>query len=72
MQLCFLFPQGNNPLPNPHGDPMCSQPIMAIQQTVADLLFSRGGYVKKLIEDCNNSDETTKLLKVGDEGNISL
>ena len=62
--LDWFVIQGNNPLVNPHGDPMCSQPIMPIQQTVADLLFSRGGYVKKLIEDCNNSDETTKLLKV--------
>ena len=43
---------------------MCIPPIMPIQQHVADQLFLRGGYVKKLIEDCNNSDETTKLLKV--------
>ncbi|XP_030838236.1 probable ubiquitin carboxyl-terminal hydrolase FAF-X isoform X3 [Strongylocentrotus purpuratus] len=54
---------GVNPLPNPHGDHMCSKPIMPIQAQVADLLFSRGAYIKKLIEDCNNSEETPKLLK---------
>ncbi|XP_071799117.1 ubiquitin carboxyl-terminal hydrolase 9X-like isoform X1 [Asterias amurensis] len=54
---------GNAAVDNPHGDNVCIQSIMPIQQQVADQLFLRGGYVKKLIEDCNNSDETTKLLK---------
>ncbi|XP_071949723.1 ubiquitin carboxyl-terminal hydrolase 9X-like isoform X2 [Antedon mediterranea] len=54
---------GGEPLPNPHGESSLQRPIMPIQPQVADLLFGRGGYVKKLIEDCNSSDETTKLLR---------
>ncbi|XP_074179594.1 ubiquitin carboxyl-terminal hydrolase 9X-like isoform X3 [Rhinolophus sinicus] len=54
---------GNPPLPNPFGDPNISQPIMPIQQNVADILFMRTSYVKKIIEDCSNSDETIKLLR---------
>ncbi|XP_073886569.1 ubiquitin carboxyl-terminal hydrolase 9Y isoform X17 [Macaca fascicularis] len=54
---------GNPPLPNPFGDPSLSQPIMPIQQNVADILFVRTSYVKKIIEDCSNSEDTIKLLR---------
>uniref|UniRef100_A0A8C5P965 ubiquitinyl hydrolase 1 n=1 Tax=Leptobrachium leishanense TaxID=445787 RepID=A0A8C5P965_9ANUR len=54
---------GNPPLPNPYGDPNLSQPIMPLQQNVADLLFVKTSYVKKIIEDCSNSEETIKLLR---------
>ncbi|XP_047391135.1 probable ubiquitin carboxyl-terminal hydrolase FAF-X isoform X5 [Sciurus carolinensis] len=54
---------GNPPLPNPFGDPNLSQPIMPIQQNVADILFMRISYVKKIIEDCSNSEETIRLLR---------
>lgn len=54
---------GNPPLPNPYGDPSLSQPIMPLQQNVAEILCSRTSYVKKIIEDCSNSDETIKLLR---------
>ncbi|XP_057352255.1 probable ubiquitin carboxyl-terminal hydrolase FAF-X isoform X2 [Manis pentadactyla] len=53
---------GNPPLPNPFGDPNLSQPIMPIQQNVADILFVRTSYVKKIIEDCSDSEETISLL----------
>ena len=49
---------------NPHGDPTCSAPLMPIQTQVADILYNRTSYVKKVIEDCNNSEDTTKLLRV--------
>uniref|UniRef100_A0A8C9SFP8 ubiquitinyl hydrolase 1 n=1 Tax=Scleropages formosus TaxID=113540 RepID=A0A8C9SFP8_SCLFO len=54
---------GNPPLPNPYGDPSLSQPIMPVQQLVAEILFVRTSYVKKIIEDCSNSEETVKLLR---------
>ncbi|KAJ8282529.1 hypothetical protein COCON_G00050480 [Conger conger] len=54
---------GNPPLPNPYGDPNLPQPIMALQQLVAEILFVRTSYVKKIIEDCSNSEETVKLLR---------
>ncbi|XP_041351568.1 probable ubiquitin carboxyl-terminal hydrolase FAF-X isoform X2 [Gigantopelta aegis] len=50
-------------LPNPHGDPQCPQPLIEIQRQVDDMLFNRSNYVKKIIEECNNSEDTTKLLK---------
>nr|DBA34073.1 TPA: hypothetical protein GDO54_001675 [Pyxicephalus adspersus] len=54
---------GNPPLSNPYGDPNLSQPIMPLQQNVAELLFVKTSYVKKIIEDCSNSEETIKLLR---------
>ncbi|XP_031442804.1 probable ubiquitin carboxyl-terminal hydrolase FAF-X isoform X3 [Clupea harengus] len=54
---------GNPALPNPYGDPNLTQPIMPLQQLVAEILFVRTSYVKKIIEDCSNSEETIKLLR---------
>lgn len=36
---------------------------MSVQQLVAEILFVRTSYVKKIIEDCSNSEETVKLLR---------
>ncbi|XP_046903853.1 probable ubiquitin carboxyl-terminal hydrolase FAF-X isoform X1 [Hypomesus transpacificus] len=54
---------GNPPLPNPYGDPSLTAPVMPLQQLVAEILFVRTSYVKKIIEDCSNSEETVKLLR---------
>uniref|UniRef100_A0A8C1M459 ubiquitinyl hydrolase 1 n=1 Tax=Cyprinus carpio TaxID=7962 RepID=A0A8C1M459_CYPCA len=54
---------GNPPLPNPYGDPNITAPIMPLQQVVVDILFVRTSYVKKIIEDCSNSEDTIKLLR---------
>lgn len=67
MGLCdtvyLSSPPGNPALPNPYGDPNLTQPIMPLQQLVAEILFVRTSYVKKIIEDCSNSEETIKLLR---------
>ncbi|XP_076872060.1 LOW QUALITY PROTEIN: ubiquitin carboxyl-terminal hydrolase 9X-like [Brachyhypopomus gauderio] len=54
---------GNPALPNPYGDSTLTTPIMPLQQLVAEILFVRTSYVKKIIEDCSNSEETVKLLR---------
>uniref|UniRef100_A0A671PX33 ubiquitinyl hydrolase 1 n=1 Tax=Sinocyclocheilus anshuiensis TaxID=1608454 RepID=A0A671PX33_9TELE len=54
---------GNPPLANPYGDPSLTAPIMPLQQLVTEILFVRTSYVKKIIEDCSNSEETGKLLR---------
>lgn len=54
---------GNPPLANPYGEPSLAAPIMPLQQLVAEILFVRTSYVKKIIEDCSNSEETVKLLR---------
>uniref|UniRef100_A0AAR2KQD2 ubiquitinyl hydrolase 1 n=1 Tax=Pygocentrus nattereri TaxID=42514 RepID=A0AAR2KQD2_PYGNA len=54
---------GNPALPNPYGDSNLTAPIMPLQQLVAEILFVRTSYVKKIIEDCSNSEETVKLLR---------
>lgn len=36
---------------------------MPLHQLVAEILFVRTSYVKKIIEDCSNSEETIKLLR---------
>ncbi|XP_047471205.1 probable ubiquitin carboxyl-terminal hydrolase FAF-X isoform X2 [Penaeus chinensis] len=51
------------PLPNPHGDPACAEPLMPIQPKVVEILYGRATYVKKIIEDANSSEDTVKLLK---------
>ncbi|XP_025080256.1 LOW QUALITY PROTEIN: probable ubiquitin carboxyl-terminal hydrolase FAF-X [Pomacea canaliculata] len=48
---------------NPFADSHCPQPLMPIQPPVEDILFARTIYVKKLIEECNNTEDTAKLLK---------
>jgi ubiquitin carboxyl-terminal hydrolase 9/24 len=55
-----LFQANQEAAANPYGD----QILMPIQPQVADILISRTSYVKKLLEDCNNSEDTTKLLRV--------
>ncbi|KAK1798090.1 hypothetical protein P4O66_000585 [Electrophorus voltai] len=54
---------GNPALPNPYGDSNLTAAIMPLQQLVAEILFVRTSYVKKIIEDCSNSEETVKLLR---------
>uniref|UniRef100_A0AAZ3P4L5 Ubiquitin carboxyl-terminal hydrolase n=1 Tax=Oncorhynchus tshawytscha TaxID=74940 RepID=A0AAZ3P4L5_ONCTS len=54
---------GNPPLPNPYGDANQTTPVMPVQQLVGEILFVRTSYVKKIIEDCSNSEETVKLLR---------
>ncbi|KAM9709602.1 ubiquitin carboxyl-terminal hydrolase 9X isoform 1-T1 [Menidia menidia] len=54
---------GNPALPNPYGDTNLTAPVMPVQQLVAEILFVRTSYVKKIIEDCSNSEETVKLLR---------
>lgn len=43
---------------------MCTKPLMVIQPQVAEILFGRSVYVKKIIEEANTVEEITKLLKV--------
>ncbi|KAK3094503.1 hypothetical protein FSP39_002606 [Pinctada imbricata] len=60
---CLSSNQGEQPKANPHGDNQITSPLMSIQPQVTDLLYGKTGYVKKLIEDCNNSEDTAKLLR---------
>ena len=52
-------------LPNPFIEPMCpnGKAIMSIQPQVYELVFNRYGYLKKLIEEANASEDTRKLLQ---------
>lgn len=59
----FSLHPGNPPLPNPYGDANQTTPVMPVQQLVGEILFVRTSYVKKIIEDCSNSEETVKLLR---------
>ena len=57
--------EGKPPAPNPYIEQSCSQsgPIMPIQPQVAELVFQRFGYLKKLIEEANAQEDTRKLLQ---------
>jgi hypothetical protein len=46
---------------NPHAE---SSQVSTLPPVVEEVLLQRTIYVKKLIEECNNSDDTAKLLKV--------
>ncbi|KAK3714003.1 hypothetical protein RRG08_009701 [Elysia crispata] len=61
-QRCQSSVTGQQPFPNPHGDPIF-KPLMPIQHQVAEILYGRSVYVKKIIEEANSSEETAKLLK---------
>lgn len=51
-------------LPNPFvGDNICQEYLMPIQPEVADILYNNTCYLKKIIEDANNSEDTLRLLK---------
>ncbi|CAL1289008.1 unnamed protein product [Larinioides sclopetarius] len=55
---------GGTPLPNPFvGDNICQEYIMPIQPDVADILYNNTCYLKKIVEDANNSEDTLRLLK---------
>jgi ubiquitin carboxyl-terminal hydrolase 9/24 len=52
---CQSAIEGKPPAPNPYMEPSCGQngPILPIQPQVAELIFQRFGYLKKLIEEAN-------------------
>ncbi|MCL4118408.1 UNVERIFIED_CONTAM: hypothetical protein GTU68_037864, partial [Idotea baltica] len=60
---CQSSQQNKPPLLNPHGDNTIPEPLMPIQPKVADILYGRPTYVKKIIEDSNTSEDTLKWLK---------
>ena len=56
--------EGQSPLPNPFMDPSLNHNyIMPLQAPVSDLLFNRYGYLKKLIEEANQGEDTRRLLQ---------
>ena len=50
---------GQPSLPNTFGEP----PLMPIQPQVAEILYSRNNFVKKLLEDASGIEETSRLLR---------
>jgi ubiquitin carboxyl-terminal hydrolase 9/24 len=50
---------GQPPLPNSFGE----QPLMPIQPQVAEILYTRNNFVKKLLEDASGIEETSRLLR---------
>ncbi|XP_052214421.1 probable ubiquitin carboxyl-terminal hydrolase FAF-X [Dreissena polymorpha] len=56
---CTSSVPGKDPLANPYGD----QILMEIQPQVAEILIARTSYVKKLLEECNTTEDTTRLLR---------
>lgn len=51
------------PRPNPHGDHTCPEPLMPVQSRVAEILFTKSTYIKKVIEEAHSNEETVKLLR---------
>lgn len=57
-KTCSSVP-GEPTLPNSFGEP----PLMPIQPQVAEILYNRNNFVKKLLEDASGIDETSRLLR---------
>jgi len=55
--------EGADPAPNPYIEPSLQGYILPIPNLVAENLFQRSAYLKKLIEEANNTEETKKLLQ---------
>lgn len=51
--------QGQPPLANTMGEPS----LMPIQPLVADILYNRNNFIKKLLEDASGLEETSRLLR---------
>ncbi len=52
--------------PNPYAEPSSCQggePMAPLQPAVAEAIFGRYGYLKKLIEEANGQEDTRKLLQ---------
>ncbi|CAG0878863.1 unnamed protein product [Darwinula stevensoni] len=61
---CQPSTPGVKVLPNPYiGDQHCSEPLMPIQPQVADMLYVRPAYMKKIMEEANAGEDTARLLK---------
>ncbi|RWS11107.1 putative ubiquitin carboxyl-terminal hydrolase FAF-X-like protein [Dinothrombium tinctorium] len=60
---CASSHPGSLPLPNPYGVEEDHRYIMPIQPAVVEHLYNKPTYVKKIIEDANNTEDTIKLLK---------
>uniref|UniRef100_A0A146LHV0 ubiquitinyl hydrolase 1 n=3 Tax=Lygus hesperus TaxID=30085 RepID=A0A146LHV0_LYGHE len=59
---------GEQPLPNPYGETPPGECIMVIQPQAEEILFgrtseNRSSYVKKVIEDCQATEDGGKLLQ---------
>lgn len=61
--LCRSSVEGGTILDNPFGEEVDGKHIIPIQSDVAEILFERTSFIKKLIEDANNSEEVSKLFK---------
>jgi ubiquitin carboxyl-terminal hydrolase 9/24 len=55
--------EGVRPMKNPFGEMGEREPLMPIQPNVAELLFMKQQYVKKLIEDAQNLEDTVRLIR---------
>lgn len=61
---CQSSNQNARPLPNPYKEPNVSyDDLIPLSAECIDILFSRTGYIKKLIEDTNVGEEGLKLLQ---------
>lgn len=54
---------GQPPLPNPYGETTPGECLMPIQPQAEEILFGRSSYVKKIIEDCQVTEEGGKILQ---------
>uniref|UniRef100_A0A224XFS3 Putative ubiquitin carboxyl-terminal hydrolase faf-x n=1 Tax=Panstrongylus lignarius TaxID=156445 RepID=A0A224XFS3_9HEMI len=57
---------GQQPLPNPYGETNPGECLMPIQPQAEEILFGRSrslSYIKKIIEDCQATEEGSKMLK---------
>ncbi|BES97389.1 ubiquitin carboxyl-terminal hydrolase [Nesidiocoris tenuis] len=57
------FIPSEQPLPNPYGELPPGETIMPIQPDAEKILFGRNSYMKKVIEDCQATEEGGKLLQ---------
>lgn len=60
---CSPSHQGSSILKNPYGEEPESVPLHTLPPQVAEALFTRNAYIKKVLEDANSSEETVKMFK---------
>lgn len=60
---CSSSHQGGSILKNPYGEEPEGVSLHSLPPQVAEALFTRNSYIKKVLEDANSSEETVKMFK---------
>ncbi|CAG7834571.1 unnamed protein product [Allacma fusca] len=60
---CRSNTQNEQPMPNPYMEGSVTEPLYVLPQSTCDIIYGRGSYFKKTMEEAYGSEETLLLLQ---------